>query len=46
MIENSYKYDLYGICNHSGGVAGGHYTSFVKMQIINGIILMILIVMK
>lgn len=25
-----YKYDLYGICNHSGGVMGGHYTSFVK----------------
>ncbi len=23
-------YDLYGICNHSGGVMGGHYTSFVK----------------
>jgi len=26
----SYVYDLYGICNHSGGVFGGHYTSFVK----------------
>jgi ubiquitin carboxyl-terminal hydrolase 8 len=26
----SYKYDLYGICNHMGGVMGGHYTSFVK----------------
>lgn len=26
----SYVYDLYGICNHSGGVLGGHYTSFVK----------------
>lgn len=25
-----YKYNLYGICNHSGGVMGGHYTSFVK----------------
>jgi len=23
-------YDLYGICNHSGGVLGGHYTSHVK----------------
>jgi ubiquitin C-terminal hydrolase len=23
-------YDLYGICNHSGGVQGGHYTSFIK----------------
>ena len=28
--KDSYKYDLYGICNHSGGSAGGHYTSFVK----------------
>ena len=25
-----YVYDLCGICNHSGGVFGGHYTSFVK----------------
>lgn len=25
-----YKYDLYGVCNHSGGPMGGHYTSFVK----------------
>tara|TARA_B110000305_G_C19458469_1_gene652541 strand:- start:3646 stop:4674 length:1029 start_codon:yes stop_codon:yes gene_type:complete len=23
-------YDLYGICNHSGVVSGGHYTSYVK----------------
>ena len=28
--KDSYKYDLYGICNHSGGVQGGHYTAFVK----------------
>lgn len=27
---STYKYDLYGICNHSGGVMGGHYTAFVK----------------
>jgi ubiquitin C-terminal hydrolase len=26
----SYIYDLYGVCNHMGGPAGGHYTSFVK----------------
>jgi len=26
----SYNYDLCGICNHSGGVFGGHYTSYVK----------------
>jgi ubiquitin C-terminal hydrolase len=25
-----YKYELYGVCNHSGGVMGGHYTSYVK----------------
>lgn len=28
--KESYIYELYGICNHSGGVMGGHYTSFVK----------------
>lgn len=28
--KESYKYELYGICNHSGGVLGGHYTSYVK----------------
>ena len=27
---SAYKYDLYAICNHSGGVNGGHYTAFVK----------------
>lgn len=26
----SYIYDLYGVCNHMGGITGGHYTSFVK----------------
>lgn len=25
-----YKYDLYAVCNHSGGVLGGHYTAFIK----------------
>ena len=28
--SDSYQYDLYGVCNHSGGVLGGHYTSYVK----------------
>ena len=28
--KNSYKYELFGICNHSGGSFGGHYTSYVK----------------
>ena len=26
----TYVYDLYGICNHSGSVMGGHYTAYVK----------------
>jgi ubiquitin C-terminal hydrolase len=28
--KENYIYDLYGVCNHSGGVMGGHYTSYVK----------------
>ena len=28
--KTKYIYDLYGICNHSGGSYGGHYTSFIK----------------
>lgn len=28
--KHSYVYDLYGVCNHSGNVLGGHYTCFVK----------------
>jgi len=28
--KDSYVYDLYGVCNHSGSSAGGHYTAFVK----------------
>jgi ubiquitin C-terminal hydrolase len=28
--KESYIYDLYGVCNHSGSSLGGHYTSFVK----------------
>ena len=28
--KKTYKYDLFGICNHMGGVSGGHYTAFVK----------------
>lgn len=26
----SYSYELYGVCNHSGGTMGGHYTSSIK----------------
>jgi ubiquitin C-terminal hydrolase len=28
--RDSYVYELFGICNHMGGVHGGHYTSYVK----------------
>jgi ubiquitin carboxyl-terminal hydrolase 8 len=28
--KETYKYDLYGICNHMGGVMGGHYTAYVR----------------
>jgi len=28
--KESFIYDLYGICNHSGNVNGGHYTAFIK----------------
>ena len=28
--KESYKYDLFGICNHSGACLGGHYTAFIK----------------
>jgi ubiquitin carboxyl-terminal hydrolase 8 len=28
--KENYIYDLYGICNHSGGVHGGHYSAFIK----------------
>jgi ubiquitin C-terminal hydrolase len=27
--SNKYVYDLFGVCNHSGNVYGGHYTAFV-----------------
>ena len=29
---NYYIYDLYGVCNHSGGVLGGHYTSYIRTK--------------
>lgn len=28
--KQSYVYDLFGICNHSGTMMGGHYTSYVR----------------
>ena len=29
---DSYVYELYGVCNHSGGVMGGHYTAYAKSK--------------
>ena len=26
----SYVYDLFGVCNHGGGIMGGHYTATIK----------------
>ncbi len=26
----TYVYDIYAVCNHYGGMSGGHYTAFVK----------------
>lgn len=28
--KSSNIFDLYGVCNHSGGSMGGHYTAFIK----------------
>ena len=27
---SQYKYELYGVCNHLGGLTGGHYTAYIK----------------
>lgn len=31
----TYIYDLYGVCNHSGGNDGGHYSAYVRHSINN-----------
>lgn len=28
--KDNYVYDLYAVCNHSGRLEGGHYTSYIK----------------
>ena len=30
LYKKGFKYELFGVCNHSGGVLGGHYTCYVK----------------
>jgi ubiquitin C-terminal hydrolase len=29
---NDCKYELYGVCNHSGGTMGGHYTATIRTK--------------
>lgn len=29
-MPSQYQYKLYGVCNHIGGLQGGHYTAFVR----------------
>lgn len=29
---SSYKYELFGVANHMGGIMGGHYTAFVTIN--------------
>lgn len=29
-VAQEYIYELYGICNHTGGMDGGHYFSYIK----------------
>jgi ubiquitin C-terminal hydrolase len=28
--KDMYKYELYGVCSHSGSTMGGHYTAYIK----------------
>ena len=44
--EETFIYDLYGVCNHSGMTMGGHYFVYVKMPMVNGIVLMIQMLKK
>ena len=30
--SSSYKYKLYAVCNHSGSLEGGHYSSYIKIN--------------
>ena len=30
MENNENYYDLFAVCNHEGGLGGGHYIAYVK----------------
>ena len=32
--SKKFVYDLYGVCNHHGTTAGGHYTAYIKGMIV------------
>ena len=32
LAKNSELYDLYAVCNHYGGIGGGHYTAFIGSE--------------
>jgi ubiquitin C-terminal hydrolase len=31
--KDDYKYELFAVCNHSGTIMGGHYTSFIRPKL-------------
>ena len=32
LVVNKTKYRLFNVCNHSGGLAGGHYTALCRKR--------------
>ena len=30
MVDNEFAYELFAVCIHSGGAAGGHYYAYCK----------------
>ncbi|XP_004539339.2 ubiquitin carboxyl-terminal hydrolase 43a [Maylandia zebra] len=33
MLPHEFLYDLYGVCNHHGGMHGGHYTAYCRNSV-------------
>lgn len=31
LIPQEFLYDLYAVCNHHGGMHGGHYTGWIRI---------------
>ena len=34
--HETYNYELYAVCQHIGGVKGGHYTAAINVPVNNG----------